>query len=85
MSAADTGVERQGHLTGFSSFGYRTYVLLTLTLVYTLNFVDRILISVVGGPIIEEFQLTNFQFGILSGIGFALFYTLLGIPIASFS
>ncbi|MFN3312687.1 MAG: spinster family MFS transporter [Hyphomonas sp.] len=89
MRAAVTGGTEenagQGHLTGFGSFGYRTYVLLTLTLVYTLNFVDRILISVVGGPIIEEFQLTNFQFGILSGIGFALFYTLLGIPIASFS
>lgn len=69
----------------FGSFSYRTYVLLTLTLVYTLNFVDRILISVIGRPIIDEFGLSNFQFGILSGIGFALFYTLLGIPIASFS
>ncbi|MEO1660996.1 MAG: MFS transporter [Pseudomonadota bacterium] len=69
----------------FGSFSYRTYVLLTLTIVYTLNFVDRILISVIGRPIIDEFGLSNFQFGILSGIGFALFYTLLGIPIASFS
>ncbi|MFN7054527.1 spinster family MFS transporter [Hyphomonas sp.] len=87
QSAAGSGTAEsgQGHLTGYGTFSYRTYVLLTLTLVYTLNFVDRILISVVGGPIIEEFQLTNFQFGILSGIGFALFYTLLGIPIASFS
>ncbi|MEO0982383.1 MAG: MFS transporter [Pseudomonadota bacterium] len=69
----------------FGSFNYRTYVLLTLTLVYTLNFIDRILITVVGRPIIDEFGLSNFQFGILSGIGFALFYTLLGIPIASLS
>lgn len=74
-----------GHLTGFGSKPYRSYVLLTLTLVYTLNFIDRILISVVGRPIIDEFQLSNFQFGILSGIGFALFYTLLGIPIANLS
>lgn len=69
----------------YGSFGYRTYVLLTLTVVYTFNFIDRILISVVGGPIIEEFGLSNFEFGILSGIGFALFYTALGIPIASYS
>lgn len=69
----------------YSSFGYRSYVLLTLTIVYTLNFIDRILISVVSRPIIEEFALTNFQFGLLTGIGFALFYTLLGIPIASYS
>jgi len=69
----------------YGSFGYRTYVLLTLTVVYTFNFIDRILISVVGRPIIDEFGLSNFQFGILSGIGFALFYTLLGIPIATLS
>lgn len=69
----------------YGTFGYRTYVLITLTVVYTFNFIDRILISVVGGPIIEEFGLSNFEFGILSGIGFALFYTALGIPIASYS
>ena len=80
-----TAAANAGHLTGFGSKGYRSYVLLTLTLTYTLNFIDRILISVVGRPIIDEFQLSNFQFGILSGFGFALFYTLLGIPIASFS
>ena len=70
---------------GFGSKPYRTYVLLTLTVVYTFNFIDRILISVVGVPIINEFQLSQFQFGLLSGIGFALFYTLLGIPIANLS
>lgn len=58
---------------------------MTLTIVYTFNFIDRILISVVGRPIKAEFDLNNFEFGILSGIGFALFYTLLGIPIASLS
>ena len=86
MSEAAVGAaSTAGHVSGFGSKPYRTYVLLTLTVVYTLNFIDRILITVVGRPIIEEFELSNFQFGILSGIGFALFYTLLGIPIASFS
>lgn len=79
--AASTSAEGMS----FESFSYRSYVLMSLTLVYTLNFVDRILISVVGRPIIDEFGLSNFQYGLLSGIGFALFYTLLGIPIASFS
>jgi MFS family permease len=58
---------------------------MSLTVVYTFNFIDRILISVVSVPIINEFQLSQFQFGLLSGIGFALFYTLLGIPIANLS
>ena len=69
----------------YGSFPYRTYVLLSLTVVYTFNFIDRILISVVSVPIINEFGLSQFQFGLLSGIGFALFYTLLGIPIANLS
>ena len=69
----------------FGTFGYRSFVLMSLTLVYTFNFIDRILISVVSVPIINEFQLSQFQFGLLSGIGFALFYTLLGIPIANLS
>jgi predicted MFS family arabinose efflux permease len=69
----------------YGSFNYRSYVLMTLTVVYTFNFIDRILISVVGVPIINEFELSQFQFGLLSGIGFALFYTLLGIPIARLS
>jgi predicted MFS family arabinose efflux permease len=66
----------------FGSRGYRNYVLLALTFVYTLNFVDRILIGVVAQPIMEEFQLADWQFGLLSGFGFALMYTLAGIPIA---
>ena len=69
----------------FGTKGYRTFVLLTLTFVYILNFVDRIIISVIARPIIEEFGLSNFQFGILTGVGFALFYTTLGIPIARLS
>ncbi|MEP0191920.1 MAG: MFS transporter [Erythrobacter sp.] len=69
----------------FGTPAYRAYVLGTLTLVYTLNFVDRILIGVIGRPIIDEFGLSNFQFGLLSGLGFALFYTILGIPIARLS
>ena len=32
-----------GHITGFGSKGYRTYVLIALMLVYTLNFIDRTL------------------------------------------
>ena len=55
----------------FGSRGYRAYVLGALTFVYTLNFVDRILIGVVAQPIIEEFRLADWQFGLLSGFGFA--------------
>lgn len=61
---------------------YRWYVLLTLTLVYTLNFVDRALLGVLAQPVITAFGLTDTQFGFLAGPPFALFYALMGIPIA---
>jgi MFS family permease len=77
-----TAEQHQGHITGFGSKGYRTYVLIALMLVYTLNFIDRTLISVVAQPIINEFELNDTQWGLLSGPPFALFYALMGIPIA---
>ena len=66
----------------YRSGGYRNYVIISLMLLYTLNFIDRILIGVVAQPIIEEFKLQDWQFGLLSGFGFALMYTVMGIPIA---
>lgn len=69
----------------FGTRSYRHFVLLSLTVVYTLNFVDRVLIGVVAQPIIEEFRLQDWQFGLLSGFGFALMYTIMGIPIARLS
>ena len=71
-----------GHLTGYGSTSYRHYVLLLLMLVYTLNFIDRTLIAVVAQPIIESFQLTDAQWGLLYGPPFAIFYAIMGLPIA---
>ncbi|MBT4521094.1 MAG: MFS transporter [Halieaceae bacterium] len=73
---------KNGHLTGFGTSGYRHYVLLLLMLVYTLNFVDRTLIAVVAQPIITSFGLTDSQWGLLYGPPFAIFYAVMGLPIA---
>ena len=51
-------------------------------LVYTLNFIDRTLIAVVAQPIINTFSLTDSQWGLLSGPPFAIFYAVMGLPIA---
>lgn len=70
---------------GFGSKGYRAYVLSALTIAYIFNFIDRIMIGILAEPIISHFGLTDMQFGLLSGLAFALFYTFLGIPIARLS
>jgi predicted MFS family arabinose efflux permease len=50
--------------------------------IYMFNFVDRMIISVVGEPIRREFGLSDLQLGIMGGVAFALFYGGIGIPIA---
>lgn len=64
------------------SDSYRRYVLAALLVVYTLNFVDRQIVGVVAIPMKAELGLTDSQLGMLGGLAFALFYTLLGIPVA---
>jgi MFS family permease len=64
------------------SEGYKRAVLTTLTLVYTLNFIDRTIVSIIGQPMKESLGITDNQLGLLGGLAFALLYTLLGVPIA---
>lgn len=61
---------------------YRYLVLGILTTVYVSNFVDRQVINVLASYIIEDLDLSDGQFGMLSGLAFACIYTTLGIPIA---
>ncbi|QJU58091.1 MFS transporter [Sphingomonas sp. AP4-R1] len=53
-----------------------------LTLIYVVNFIDRQLIGIVGQPMKLELGLSDTQLGLLGGVAFALFYTVLGLPIA---
>jgi predicted MFS family arabinose efflux permease len=50
--------------------------------IYMFNFIDRMIISVVGEPIRREFGLSDLQLGIMGGVAFALFYGAIGIPLA---
>lgn len=61
---------------------YRHYVLLILTVVYMLNYLDRCLINLLLQPIKEDMHLSDSQLGLLTGIAFGLFYATLGLPIA---
>lgn len=81
-TAAAAPVQSDGHITGFGSKPYRSYVLLSLMVVYTLNFIDRNLMGVLAEPIITTFGLSDGQFGFLAGWPFAIFYAVMGLPIA---
>lgn len=83
-TAAGEG-EAQSQVTGFGTKRYRTYVLSALTLIYIMNFVDRGLLAVVGPDLVPELGITDTQFGLLTGFGFALLYTFVGIPLARYA
>ncbi len=61
---------------------YPGYVLAVLGLVSVLNYYDRNLIAILVEPMKRDLHLTDADIGLLSGIGFALMYSILGIPMA---
>ncbi|MGB2153255.1 MAG: MFS transporter [Flavobacteriaceae bacterium] len=61
---------------------YKWFVLIVLTIVYVFNFADRQILIILQEGIKEDLQLSDTQLGLLTGLGFALLYTTLGIPIA---
>ena len=61
------------------------YAVFMLLLAYVLSFVDRIIMSLLVTPIKEDLGTTDAQMGLLMGFAFALFYTVIGIPIARLS
>jgi len=61
---------------------YKRYVLIVLTIVLTVSYLDTSLITVLLQPIKVDLSLNDSQLGLLTGIAFAFFYATLGIPIA---
>lgn len=61
---------------------YRWYVVLLLALVNVVNYMDRMLLSVLLPFIKADLQLTDTELGLISGFAFAIFYAVFGLPLA---
>lgn len=61
---------------------YRHYCLALIFIVLVIAYVDRGIFGVVLEPIKAEFGLTDLHLGVLVGPAFAVFYAVMGIPIA---
>ena len=57
-------------------------ILAFLLLTYIFNFLDRQILGILAGPIMEDLELNDAQFGAIGGIAFALLYSVLAIPLA---
>jgi len=60
---------------------YSWYVVGVLTLVYVFSFIDRQIMSLLVSPLRRDLHISDTQVSILMGLGFAIFYTLCGIPL----
>ncbi len=60
----------------------KRYTLGVLVVVYTFNFIDRQILSILIEPIKADLGVSDFGMGLLSGTAFAIFYATLGMPLA---
>jgi MFS family permease len=57
------------------------FVLGLLILIYTFNILDRQIVSILAQPIKADLGLSDTQLGLLTGLAFAFFYSIFGIPV----
>src|SRR3546814_13899990 len=60
-------------------------MLWVLLLAYVLNFLDRQIVNILAEPISKDLGMSDTHIGLMTGLDFALFYTVLGIPIARYA
>ena len=63
------------------SSAYAWYVVAVLIVAYTLSYVDRSILTLMVGPIRASLNISDVQLSLLHGLAFAIFYTIMGIPI----
>lgn len=64
------------------SSGYSVYVLVLLTLIGVVNWMDRTIIAILLDPMKRDLGVSDTAMGLLNGFGFALLYGVTAIPLA---
>jgi MFS family permease len=65
----------------YPSPAYAWYVVVVLMLAYVFAYLDRFILTLMVEPIKRDLGISDTQMSLVLGLAFALFYTLLGIPI----
>lgn len=60
---------------------YAWYVVIILMLAYTVSFIDRQILSLLVDPIRSDLKISDTEMSLLQGLSFAVFYTLMGLPL----
>ena len=67
------------------TMAYAWYVVIVLTLASTMSFVDRQILALMIGPIERDLHVSDTMMGLLGGLAFMLFDTILVLPMAWFA
>src|SRR5690349_13578377 len=68
--------------TSMKGTSQKKYLLAVLSLILASNYLDRNALGLLLQEIKVEFALSDTQLGLLTGIAFSLFYSVMGLPIA---
>jgi len=74
MSASNAGTAND------PSRGLAWYAVIVLMVCYTFSFIDRLILAFLVTPLKHDLSLSDTQIGLLQGLAFAVFYSILGIP-----
>ena len=69
------------HAVPYPSSGQAWRLVFTLLFFYIFSFIDRQILALLIGPMKRDLEIMDWQMGLLGGFAFAIFYTLLGVPI----
>ncbi len=61
--------------------GYAWWVVIALTSIYTLSFVDRTILGLLVPSIKRDLGVSDTEIGVLQGLAFSVFYTFMGLPL----
>jgi predicted MFS family arabinose efflux permease len=67
------------------STGYRGLFIASMFVICCTNFADRAVFAVLAQPIKLDLKLTDFEIGLVQGLGFAILYSIVGIPFGRWS
>jgi MFS family permease len=81
MRGLETSRTSEAEAKGYPSPLYAWYVLALLTLAFVFSFIDRQILNLLVGPIQRDLGIGEKEMSLLMGASFAVFYTLMGIPL----
>mgnify|MGYP001546973942 CR=1 FL=1 len=64
------------------ALAYAWYVVAFLTLAATVSIIDRQILALMIGPVKRDLGVSDTMMGLLGGLAFTLFYTILSLPMA---